>query len=146
MKYFKKYHKRIETSGRPNFIGFLRIGHAYWVNGFKEEAEYYINEGLRINNEMLESDRHYLTDYITCFVLAAGHTSLGDKEKAYEYLGLMNQREAMPKWMIKDLNNDPLFNSIRDEPEFQQIVRDVEAKYQAEHERVRKWLEANDML
>ena len=31
-------------------------------------------------------------------------------------------------------------------PEFQQIVRDVEAKYQAEHERVRKWLEENDML
>jgi len=27
-----------------------------------------------------------------------------------------------------------------------QIVRDVEAKYQAEHERVRQWLEENDML
>ncbi len=48
--------------------------------------------------------------------------------------------------MIKDINNDPLFDSIRDEPEFQQIVRDVEAKYQAEHERVRKWLEENEML
>ena len=46
--------------------------------------------------------------------------------------------------MIKDIKNDPLFNSIRDEPEFQQIVRDVEAKHQAEHERVRKWLEEND--
>ena len=32
------------------------------------------------------------------------------------------------------------------EPEFQQIVRDVEAKYQASHERVRKWLKENDML
>ena len=37
--------------------------------------------------------------------------------------------------------DDPLFNSIRNEPEFQQIVKDIEAKYQAEHERVRKWLE-----
>jgi molybdopterin converting factor small subunit len=36
--------------------------------------------------------------------------------------------------------------NIRDEPEFQQIVRDVEAKYEAEHERVRQWLEENDML
>jgi len=44
------------------------------------------------------------------------------------------------------MNNYPIFNSIRDEPEFQQIARDVEAKYQAEHERVRKWLEENDML
>jgi len=42
--------------------------------------------------------------------------------------------------------NKLLFDSIRDEPEFQQIVRDLEAKYQAEHERVRQWLEENDML
>ena len=41
---------------------------------------------------------------------------------------------------------DPLLESIRNEPEFQQIVRDVEAKYQLEHERVRQWLEENDML
>ena len=146
LAYIKKYYKRIQTSNRPDFIGQIRLGHAYWVNGFKEEAEYYFNEGLRINNEMLESNRHYLTDYITLFVLAAGHASLGDKEKAFEYFGLMNQKSSMPKWMIKDLNNDPLFDSIRDEPEFQQIVRDVEAKYKAEHERVRIWLEENDML
>jgi hypothetical protein len=38
------------------------------------------------------------------------------------------------------------FLSIRKESEFQQIVRYVEDKYQAEHERVRKWLEENDML
>jgi hypothetical protein len=41
---------------------------------------------------------------------------------------------------------DPLFDNIREEPIFQQIVRDVESKYQAEHERVRQWLEENDML
>ena len=29
---------------------------------------------------------------------------------------------------------------------FQQILGNVEAKYQAEHERVRKWLKENDML
>jgi hypothetical protein len=39
-----------------------------------------------------------------------------------------------------------LLNSIRDEPEFQQIVHDIEAKYKAEHERVRLWLEENDMV
>jgi len=52
----------------------------------------------------------------------------------------------MYSWMVISFKNNPLFDSIRDEPEFQQIVRDVEAKYQAEHERVRKWLEENDML
>ena len=32
-------------------------------------------------------------------------------------------------------------SSIRNEPEFQKIFRDVEAKYQALHESVGKWLE-----
>jgi hypothetical protein len=48
--------------------------------------------------------------------------------------------------MINDIKNDPLFDSIRDELEFQQIVQDIEAKYWAEQERVSKWLEENDML
>jgi hypothetical protein len=50
----------------------------------------------------------------------------------------------MPTWLVTQIKNDPFFESIRDEPEFQQIVRDVEAKHQAEHERVRQWLEEND--
>jgi hypothetical protein len=29
---------------------------------------------------------------------------------------------------------------------YQKIVGDVEAKYQAEHERVRQWLEENDRM
>jgi hypothetical protein len=44
------------------------------------------------------------------------------------------------------MKTDPLLNSIRNEPEFQQISKDIEAKYQAEHERVRKWLEEQGML
>ena len=52
----------------------------------------------------------------------------------------------MAIWVPTYLRNDPFLDSIRDEPEFQQILRDVEAKYQAKHERVRKWLAENDML
>jgi hypothetical protein len=52
----------------------------------------------------------------------------------------------MPLWMIANMKNDPLFDKIRGEPEFQQIVKDVEAKYQAEHERVGVWLEKEGML
>jgi hypothetical protein len=41
---------------------------------------------------------------------------------------------------------DPLFNRIRNDPEFQQIVKEIESKYQTEHERVRKWLEEQGLL
>jgi hypothetical protein len=48
--------------------------------------------------------------------------------------------------MVSLIKTDPLFDSIRNEPEFQQIVRDVETRYQALHERVRKQLEEQGML
>jgi hypothetical protein len=94
---------------------------------------------------MLELGRHPFQDFTTFHSLAAIYTFLGDKDKASEYLRLFNQRQRMPLYMIKEIKNNPLFDDIRDEPEFQQIVRDVEEKYQAEHERVRIWMEENDM-
>jgi hypothetical protein len=48
--------------------------------------------------------------------------------------------------LVTFIKHDPLFDSIKDEPEFQQIVTDVEAKYNTEHERVRKWLEDQGAL
>ena len=46
-----------------------------------------------------------------------------------------------PYFRVNWIKEDPMLNSIRNEPEFQKIVKDMESKYQAEHERVRKWLE-----
>jgi TolB-like protein len=145
LEYFKMIEKELMAPDSPDPGRVFRLGHAYWVNGFKEDAEYYFDKGLRILNEIIELDRYRYADYIAFYRLAAAYAFLGDNDKAFGNLRRMNQRPRMPKWMVKDLNNDPLFNSIRDEPEFQQIVRDVEAKYQAEQERVREWLEENEM-
>jgi tetratricopeptide (TPR) repeat protein len=145
LEYFKKYVRRCKTLDRPLFGAIFRIGYAYWVNGFKEEAKSYFNTGIELHNDMLESDR-FRSNFILYFDLAAIYAFLGDKEKAFENLRLFNRSQRMPFYMIKDIKNDPMFDSIRDEPEFQQIVQDVEAKYQAEHERVRKWLEEQGML
>jgi tetratricopeptide (TPR) repeat protein len=71
----------------------------------------------------------------------------GEREKAIEHLKLFNQYENKGKLSsVTYIKNDPLFDNIRNEPEFQQIVSDMEAKYQAEHERVRKWMEEQGMF
>jgi len=49
-------------------------------------------------------------------------------------------------WWVSLAKHDPLFNSIRNEERFQKILQNMEAKYQAEHERVRKWLVEQGML
>ena len=128
------------------FWGTFRLAHAYCANGFMEKANYYLTEGLALYDKMLELNRHYDADILTFYYLAALYAFQGNKEKAYEYLIQLNNWRGKPLWIIPCLNYDPMFDSLREESQFQQIVSDVEAKYQAEHERVRQWLEENDML
>jgi hypothetical protein len=49
-------------------------------------------------------------------------------------------------WWVTLIEKDPLFNSIRNEPEFQQIVIEVEARYQSEHKRVIKWMKEKGVV
>jgi hypothetical protein len=51
---------------------------------------------------------------------------------------MFSKREGMVSWF--------LFGGYKNDPEFQKIKREIYTKSQAEHERVRKWLEANNML
>jgi len=146
LEYMKIYDTRSKALNMRDAHNEYRIGYAYWINGLEEEAAYYFDTGLEMLNGMLEEGRHFYQDFMTYYTFAAIYAFQGEKAKAYEYLRFLNQRQRMPQWQVANIKDDPMFDSIRDEPEFQQIVRDIEAKYQAEHERVRQWLEENDML
>ena len=41
---------------------------------------------------------------------------------------------------------DPLFESLRTDPEFQQIERDLVERNQNKQAEIRQWLEENDIL
>ena len=112
----------------------------------KEKAEYYFDKQIKYSLAEINLGRKQAGVYLSYYDLAGTYCFRGEKSKAYEYLNMFIQKERMPIWMIDLIKSDPLFDNIRHEPEFQQIVRDVEAKYQAEHERVRQWLEENNML
>ncbi len=150
LEYFKKYEVlntlKIVDPREEDIRDKFRIGYAYWMNGFKEEGEHYIDEGLKFYTRMLELNRISHRDFSTLYGFAAAYTFQGEREKAYEYLRLVSQKQKMTKWMINDIKNDPIFDNIRNEADFQQILHDIEAKYQAENERVMKWLEEQDML
>ncbi|MBN2481260.1 MAG: hypothetical protein JXB19_05945 [Bacteroidales bacterium] len=123
-----------------------RVGYAYWKNNRYDEAAYYFDLQIEYNNRAINSDLPSTQKYYSYYDRARVYAFRGDKIKAYEDLRIFNKRTVMPLWMVALIKVDPLFDSIRNEQEFQQIVRDVEAKYNIEHERVRKWLEENDML
>ena len=147
LEYFKLYIEKREAIGGIIWWENHYFGYAYCLNGFKKEAEYYFNKQINYCNSMIELGRIASTqEFKTYYVLAQVFAFRGEKDKAYENLKIFSQRRFIPYGLVVEIKNHPLFNSIRDEPEFQQIVREIEAKHQAEHERVRQWLEENEML
>jgi TolB-like protein/Tfp pilus assembly protein PilF len=148
LRYCEKWLAQLDTtliiSYRTN--GMHRAGYVYWQNNLHDKAEAYFIRQLEFNNWEINSDLPNAQEGWSYYDRAAVYAFRGDRVKAYEDLNKLNERTRFPAWFITQIKIDPLFDSIRDEPEFQQIVRDVEAKYQAEHERVRQWLEENDML
>jgi TolB-like protein len=146
LKYYKKHYERLKTNGELNTGAMHRIGYAYWQNGYKEEAEYYFNEQIKYCNRATELKRPWGQKLYTFYDLAGVYAFRGEKNKAYENLRIFNQIQRVPFWMSMLMKTDPLFARIRNEPEFQQIAKDIEAKYQAEHERVRKWIEEQGMI
>ena len=39
-------------------------------------------------------------------------------------------------WLVNRLKYDPMLDNIRSEPEFAEVLKDVETKYQKEHEKI----------
>jgi TolB-like protein/AraC-like DNA-binding protein len=122
-----------------------RIGYGLWVGGKQKEAEYYFNQQIENDINIIKAGR--LETMRTAFYdIAAVYAFRGDNKKALQYLEKFNDRYSFPLQYVNLIKHDPLFNSIREEPRFQAILKDVEAKYQAEHEKVEKWLEEQGLI
>jgi hypothetical protein len=145
LEFHKKVLNRAKAERRPTLINSTqRMGYAYWENGLKDSADYYFNKQIEYCNDAIRLHRSsYSTAY---YDLAGVYAFKGDKIKAYDNLRIYNQRPNINLWVRRYIKYDPLFNSIRNELEFQNIMNDMDAKYQAQHERVRKWLIEQGML
>lgn len=123
-----------------------RIGYAYWMNGDTTKGKYYFNKQIEGCLDQIALVRPGVDEGFVYYDLAGIYAFLGDKDQAFENLRKYNQNKIIYLGMLTWIKTDPLFDNIRDETEFRQIVRDQEAKYQTEHEKVRKWLEDNELL
>ena len=144
--YYKKHFDRLEEAEQVNPNYMPRMAHVLLEIGQKEKAMTFFNKWFEMANECIQRKDIYGQSGAD-YDLAGVYALLGNKEKAYEHLEAFLAGNYQSANMIIQLKKrDPLFESIRHEERFQQIVRDAEAKHQAEQERVRKWLEENDLL
>lgn len=130
LSYFKKYLTKCEEAGIPWINYVHRVGFSYWKNGFIKEGEFYLNLQKKYCEDAIQLNRQYEQFGHAYFDLAGVNAFLGEKEKAYEnlnqYLKLIGDYENFVMlWYFK---NDPLYESIRNEPRFQSILREFRSK------------------
>ena len=149
LKYFEKYLSLLKTGGYCNpwtkLMEEYLIGYAYAENELKKESDFYFEKSIETYSNLIKFDRKGESRYYF-YRLAGIFTYRGEKGKAYEFLNKLNQSPIFSIGEITLIKHDPLFKSVRNEPVFQSIVKNMEAKYQAEHEKVRKWLEEQGKL
>ena len=98
------------TEGAFNMLALL--GHTYAASGRRGEA-------LKILDELKEMSRQ---KYVSPFDLAVLYTGLGEKDRAIEQLGKAYEERAA--WII-NLNVEPLFDPLRSDPRFADLLRRV---------------------
>jgi TolB-like protein/Tfp pilus assembly protein PilF len=142
----EKYVEYYKKTGEFILHSSHRIGYAFWQAGKHKEAEYYFNQQIKYDEESIKLGRDIAQSKVAYYDLAGTYAFLGDKTKAYQCLDEFDKMNFYQLWLISYAKHDPLFGSIRNEERFQKILQNMEAKYQAEHERVKKWIKEQGML
>ncbi|GAC1396043.1 MAG: hypothetical protein NVSMB56_10510 [Pyrinomonadaceae bacterium] len=88
------------------------LGHSYAASGKRSDA-------LKILNELKEMSKH---SYVSPYDLAILYIGLGDKDQAIEQLNKAYEERA--GWIIY-LRVEPLFDPLRSDPRFSDLVRRI---------------------
>jgi TolB-like protein len=114
----------------------------YWNAGKQKQARDLLTQFIKRREQSLQESWLGVRNGNMHMDLAPLYALLGNKEKAYRTLDeLLQMQDNLPVEWVNIIKHNPMYDGLRDEERFQKIVEHVEAKYQAEHERVRKWLE-----
>jgi tetratricopeptide (TPR) repeat protein len=120
------------------------IGYFFWQAGNYKEARYYFDKKIKYCETKIKLAKDF--DAFSHYALATVYAFLGDNIKAYQYLDKVDKSGYFDLFCIIDAKHGPWFARLHNEPRFQKIIQNMESRYQAEHERVRKWLEEQGKL
>lgn len=102
-----------------------------------------------------EADRHfnaYLeyanndTSIYKDLSLSVYYAHKGNNEKAIEHMELFSLQDNYQYWIVIFLEIDPLVDKIKEEPEFQELLQKIKAKFWSRHQEIKVSLEGKNLL
>jgi tetratricopeptide (TPR) repeat protein len=134
-KWFHTYNRVLKRQGRPT-QGDYGLSFIYFLNGETEKAIPLFNMAIQFFNHQIENNS-WPEQTIPHVHLASVYSSMGEKEKALESL---RKNKSTHLFTLATLKSCPRFDNVRNEPEFQKIVQEVETSYLKHHEQVGNFL------
>ena len=138
-QYYKRY---IEIKEALNLDIYhsenAKIGVVLAKIGRIEESDKYLNEF----KDYAENDQS-IYKHIS---LASYYSYKGNVEKAIEHLKLFSEQEHYHYWTVILIPVDPLFDNLKDLPEFKSIFNDLEANFWNWHEQIKSSLEEKELI
>jgi len=128
-EYFEKCLESPEILMERYYLILGPAGYTYWMTGKREQAEILFNEQIKHASRIIEKDLP-LEKQESFYRLAAIHSIRGDTGQALSYLRSFSQDPFMVFYRPTMLNHDPSFDNLRELPEFQKILRDINTWYQ----------------
>jgi tetratricopeptide (TPR) repeat protein len=104
--------------------------------GMNEEANYHFNGAVLNSNRIIKAN-YYPEVNLPHIMLASVCSAKGEKQKAIDHL---RNNKSYHMQALVFLKSSPMFDNIRNEPEFQNILKETEIKYNDVHQRVGKIL------
>ena len=128
---WEKCYSAIEAIGDVTSLLYQhRIAYCYFQLNKKDKGELFLKQQFKnleklslTDKNMGYENRHYY-DYATAYAVK------GDKIRTLQYLRKYNEQRSVPFEFINMIKNDPVFDFIRDDPGFKDLVTNMEKKFQ----------------
>lgn len=138
-----QYYKRfidITTSQNLNIFRYenAKIGFVLAKVGRKVESEKYFNDF----REFAEQDPSIYKN----LHLASYYSYRDETKKALEHLELFSQEQNFQYWFLVFDDVDPLYDNIRDLPEYKRILKKIEKKFWEYHDTIKKSLQDEGLI
>ena len=119
------------------------FGYVYLKNGQKEKSDYHFEGSIKSRMKAIERGKPSVSCW-ACLGLAFIYSAMDDKVKSVEYLRkaspCMEEYIVIDPQMITELKYHPIYEVIRDEPEFQKLIKIAEKKWNSERKKIEKYL------
>ena len=80
------------------------------------------------------------------YYLSGYYSVKGEKVNGLREMKNFSKEINYPYWAIRNYEDDPVFDNIREAPEFQTILNEIKDKFWKDHDRIKANLESKGLL